>query len=101
MFFEEVQRILVGFVTLLHSEDFLVLVEVLLLVVERDVEVVVLVSQGVLHPLDGLKLLPLRLAVLAATGTTSATGAGLKRLVLKIRFENISIAIASKTVIAT
>jgi hypothetical protein len=45
--------------------------------------------------------LPLRLAVLAATGTTSATGAGLKRLVLKIRFENISIAIASKTVIAT
>ena len=98
MSFEEVQRILVGFVTLLHSEDFLVLVEVLLLVVERDVEVVVLVSQGVLHPLDGLKLLPLGLAVLAATGTT---GAGLKRLVLKIRFENISIAIASKTVIAT
>jgi len=95
MSFEEVQHTLVGFVTLLHSEDFLVLVEVLFLVVERDVEVVVLDSQGVLHPLDGLKLLPLGLAVLAATG---ATGAGLKRLVLKIQFENILITNASKSV---
>ena len=92
MSFEEVQHTLVGFVTLLHSEDFLVLVEVLFLVVERDVEVVVLDSQGVLHPLDGLKLLPLGLAVLAATG------AGLKRLVLKIQFENILITNASKSV---